>query len=57
MQEGLVGSEGFAVDVSLIAADANKQRFVPGDQWRTSGFDADARPGVTARRMSWYPGL
>jgi IS5 family transposase len=42
MQEGLVGGEGFAVDASLIAADANKQRSVPGDQWRTGGFDADA---------------
>jgi hypothetical protein len=26
--EGLVGGEGFAVDASLIAADANKQRSV-----------------------------
>src|SRR6202041_410321 len=34
MSEGLVGGEGFAVDASLIAADANKQRSVPGDQWR-----------------------
>jgi IS5 family transposase len=33
MSEGLVGGEGFAVDASLIAADANKQRSVPGDQW------------------------
>ena len=29
MVEGLVGGEGFAVDASLIAADANKQRSVP----------------------------
>ena len=42
MQEGLVGGEGFAVDASLIAADANRQRSVPGDQWRTGGFDVDA---------------
>ena len=42
MQEGLVGGEGFVVDASLIAADANKQRSVPRDQWRTGGFDADA---------------
>jgi transposase len=42
IQEGPVGGEGFAVDASLIAADANKQRSVPGDQWRTGGFDADA---------------
>src|SRR5437016_1889028 len=27
---GLVGGEGFAVDASLIVADANKQRSTPG---------------------------
>lgn len=32
---GLVGGEGFAVDASLIAADANKQRSIPGPQWQT----------------------
>ena len=32
MAEGLVGGEGFAVDASLIKADANLQRCVPGDQ-------------------------
>ena len=31
MAEGLVGGEGFAVDASLIKADANRQRCVPGD--------------------------
>jgi len=30
MSEGLVGGEGFAVDASLIKADANRQRCVPG---------------------------
>jgi transposase len=30
MAEGLVGGEGFAVDASLIKADANRQRCVPG---------------------------
>ena len=30
---GLVGGEGFAVDASLIVADANKQRSTPGAQW------------------------
>lgn len=30
MAEGLVGGEGFAVDASLIAADASRQRCVPG---------------------------
>jgi transposase len=31
---GLVGGEGFAVDASLIAADANKQRSIPGNTLR-----------------------
>ncbi len=31
LAEGLVGGQGCAVDASLIAADANKQRSVPGD--------------------------
>jgi len=38
--EGLVGGEGFAVDASLIAADANKQRsFASGDEvdWQELG--------------------
>jgi transposase len=30
---GLVGGEGFAVDASLIVADANKQRSIPGAEW------------------------
>jgi IS5 family transposase len=30
---GLVGGEGFAVDASLIVADANKQRSVRGARW------------------------
>jgi len=36
LREGLVGGEGFAVDASLIAADANKQRSVPGDEWQAN---------------------
>ena len=40
LSEGLVGGEGFAVDASLIAADANKQRSVSGEQWR-SGQDME----------------
>ena len=34
MAEGLAGADGFAVDASLIAADANKQRSVPSDEWK-----------------------
>jgi transposase len=36
--EGLVGGEGFAVDASLIKADANRQRGVPGSE----GLPAEA---------------
>src|SRR6516162_10316380 len=32
IEEGLVGGEGFAVDATLIAADANKQRSVPSSE-------------------------
>jgi transposase len=35
LAEGLVGGEGFAVDASMIKADANRQRSVPGSEWRT----------------------
>jgi len=31
--EGLVGGEGFAVDASMIKADANRQNSTPGDAW------------------------
>jgi len=31
--EGLVGGEGFAVDASMIKADANRQNAMPGDEW------------------------
>ena len=31
---GLVSGEGFAVDASLIVADANKQRSIPGTEWK-----------------------
>ena len=34
---GLVGGEGFAVDASLIAADANKQRSIQGSEWKKTG--------------------
>jgi transposase len=33
MEEGLVGGEGFAVDGSLIRADANRQSGIEGGQW------------------------
>ena len=31
--KGLVGGEGFAVDASMIKADANRQNSTPGDRW------------------------
>lgn len=34
IDEGLVGGEGFAVDASMIKADANRQRSVPGSGWQ-----------------------
>src|SRR5437870_1077691 len=33
IRAGLVDGEGFAVDASLIVADANKQRSTPGSEW------------------------
>jgi transposase len=33
IRAGLVGGEGFAVDSSLIVADANKQRSISGSEW------------------------
>jgi transposase len=46
LREGLVGGDGFAVDASLIAADANKQRSVPGDAWRVDDLGAGAGRAV-----------
>src|SRR4051794_8098315 len=31
--KGLVGGEGFAVEASMIKADANRQNSTPGDRW------------------------
>jgi transposase len=46
---GLVGGEGFAVDASLIAADANKQRSVPGSEWQKA-----RDPGTASRAVKEY---
>ena len=46
LREGLMGGEGFAVDASLIAADSNKQRSVPGDEWGNREHGADAGHAV-----------
>jgi transposase len=46
---GLVGGEGFAVDASLIEADANRQRSVAGKEWN-KGRD----PGAVSRAVKDY---
>src|SRR5271167_5172930 len=46
---GLVGGEGFAVDASLIVADANKQRSVAGQDWRR-----DRDPKRSSRAVKEY---
>ena len=43
---GLVGGEGFAVDASLIAADANKQRSIPGKDWDKNRSPENANRAV-----------
>src|SRR5215212_6502891 len=46
MDEGLVGGDGFAVDASLIRAEANRQRFHPGEQ--------GLPPGLASRAIDEY---
>jgi Transposase DDE domain len=41
-----VGGEGFAVDASLIVADANKQRSMPGKDWHKKRDPAKASRAV-----------
>jgi transposase len=43
---GLVGGEGFAVDASLIQADANKRRSIPGTEWNRNIDPEQARRAV-----------
>jgi transposase len=46
---GLAGGEGFAVDASLIAADANKHRSIPGGEW-----NKDIDPEQASRAVKEY---
>jgi hypothetical protein len=46
MTEGLVGGDGLAADASLLEVDANRQRGVPGTEWRT--------PEAASRSMREY---
>jgi len=47
--EGLVGGEGFAVDTSLIEADANRQRSIPGADW-----NKERNPETASRSVREY---
>src|SRR5262249_43724363 len=49
IEVGLVGGEGFAVDASLIEADANRQRSIPGIEWKK-----ELDPGVQSRAVKEY---
>ena len=51
IKAGLVGGEGFAVDASLIVADANKQRSTPGSQWNRE-LDAQAVSRATKEYLA-----
>jgi len=46
---GLVGGEGFAVDASLIEADANRQRSIPGAEWKK-----EIDPAAASRAVKEY---
>lgn len=47
--EGLVGGEGFAVDASLIEADANRQRSILGADW-----NKEREPETASRSVREY---
>ena len=49
IKAGLVGGKGFAVDASLIAADANKCGSTPGDEW-----SHDIDPSTVQRAVQDY---
>ena len=49
IKAGLVGGKGFAVDASLIAADANKCGSSPGDEW-----SHDIDPATALRAVQDY---
>ena len=49
IEAGLVGGEGFAVDASLIEADANRQRSIPGIEWKK-----ELDPAAASRAVKEY---
>lgn len=44
LREGLVGGEGFAIDASVVKADANRQRGLPGGDIDWSRIGSISRP-------------
>ena len=53
MSEGLVGGEGFAVDASIVKADANRARGMPSDQ----PIDWEHETGMTRAVHDYLAGL
>jgi hypothetical protein len=49
IEAGLVGGGGFAVDASLIEADANRQRSIPGKEWHK-----ERNPEAASRALKEY---
>src|SRR3712207_2682097 len=57
LDEGLVGGEGFAVDASLIQADANKQRSLAGSDWRAQDHTQEAPDRKSTRLNSSHANI
>ena len=54
--KSISGGEGFAVDASLIVADANKQRSIAGEDWdHRAAIPETASTG--RRRSIWRPSM
>jgi hypothetical protein len=51
IKAGLVGGEGFAVDASLIEADANKGRSIPGSEWNKE-IDPERASGAVKEKQA-----
>jgi len=47
--EGLVGGEHFAVDASIIRANANKQNATPVGEWPTEKITRTEEYGISTR--------
>lgn len=51
---GLVGGDGFAVDASLIVADVNKQRSIPGEDWGKNRAPENPTPAAGLGRAAGF---